>query len=258
MFSGGRTLLPESTSSGIFGGRRAHPDEFPHCVAVGSNSQFCCTGTLIAPQLVVTAAHCVAGNCAARVYSGLDSNHPIPEKIYSLRAVKVHPEFNSFSLENDLALLVLDRPIEGVTPCKIATSEQIAEAFFVRLAGYGYTEFGNFGIQMTVDVSVATTDCQSQHDNQLYGCHKNIEFVAGGNGVDSCNGDSGGPAYLFDGTQLLLAGATSRAATNSVSTCGDGGIYVRIDRYLGWIQDIAEQYSLDFMNESHTEPTPNH
>jgi endonuclease G len=56
---------------------------------------------------------------------------------------------------------------------------------------------------------------------------------------DSCSGDSGGPLYVQWNGAWLLAGATSRATKASVRTCGDGGVYVRVDRYRDWIEKTA-------------------
>ena len=60
-------------------------------------------------------------------------------------------------------------------------------------------------------------------------------------GKDTCSGDSGGPFYVTDGKSgWLLAGATSRSTKSAMATCGDGGIYVRLDRYREWISDVAK------------------
>jgi hypothetical protein len=73
------------------------------------------------------------------------------------------------------------------------------------------------------------------------GCDRSLGLVAGRPLLqrDTCNGDSGGPFYVTgpDGGRLLAA-ATSRATDSAVSNCGDGGIYVRIDRYRSWIAGI--------------------
>jgi secreted trypsin-like serine protease len=68
-----------------------------------------------------------------------------------------------------------------------------------------------------------------------------LELVAGRPLLarDSCTGDSGGPFYVQDGANWLLAAATSRATDSSMSNCGDGGVYVRVDRYRSWIDSIA-------------------
>jgi V8-like Glu-specific endopeptidase len=42
--------------------------DFPDCVAVGTETGWCCTGTLVARNVVVTAGHCVVGGCASRVF----------------------------------------------------------------------------------------------------------------------------------------------------------------------------------------------
>ena len=78
-------------------------------------------------------------------------------------------------------------------------------------------------------------------DHASYGCDKGLEIVAGRPLLqrDSCTGDSGGPFYVEDKAKRWhLAGATSRATDSAQNNCGDGGIYVRIDRYLDWIESI--------------------
>jgi secreted trypsin-like serine protease len=67
-------------------------------------------------------------------------------------------------------------------------------------------------------------------------------MVAGHRGLllDSCRGDSGGPLYIrnTDGEYFLI-GATSRGIRDSFTTCGDGGIYVRVDLCLDWIRNVT-------------------
>ena len=65
------------------------------------------------------------------------------------------------------------------------------------------------------------------------------EFVAGGAGKDSCNGDSGGPVFMDTPRGVMLVGAVSRATSSATSPCGDGGIYVRTDKVLSWIEQTT-------------------
>lgn len=58
----------------VLGGTEVKPQDFRDCVAVGSDSQWGCTGTLIAPDVVVTAGHCA--KIATRVFFGTDVSGP--------------------------------------------------------------------------------------------------------------------------------------------------------------------------------------
>jgi hypothetical protein len=85
--------------------------------------------------------------------------------------------------------------------------------------------------------TVGDADCS----DMSRGCHSSVspdgELIAGGDGVDSCNGDSGGPLYLVGPEgQFWLVGVTSRAAYPSDTYCGDGGIYVRADAIADWVE----------------------
>jgi uncharacterized protein (TIGR03382 family) len=77
-----------------------------------------------------------------------------------------------------------------------------------------------------------------------YGCNPTVapggEFVAGGTGsADSCFGDSGGPVYLDTPRGTILVGAVSRGVSNSATPCGGGGIYVRPDKIIDWIEETS-------------------
>jgi secreted trypsin-like serine protease len=106
----------------------------------------------------------------------------------------------------------------------------------VRLAGYGNTDVfssGGYGIRRMVDVPLAS-------DDPKYGADVTTEFVAGAPFLDrdSCNGDSGGPAYVHAQGGWYLVGATSRATASTVRPCGDGGIYTRVRAFDDWIRSI--------------------
>ncbi|WP_367127961.1 trypsin-like serine protease [Saccharothrix sp. HUAS TT1] len=206
--------------------------DFPECVAIGSRNGWCCSGTLVSPNVVVTAAHCVDGGCAARVFVGEDVDFPDDGEVVRVETALAHPDYRPPRPTGDLAVLVLARPVP-TPPRPIATAEQVAAASFVRLAGYGNTDVhssGGYGRRRMVDVPIASNDPE-------YGADPATEFVAGAPFLDrdSCNGDSGGPAYVQVDGQWLLAGATSRATASSLRPCGDGGIYTRVSAYEQWV-----------------------
>ncbi|MEU4766478.1 serine protease [Actinosynnema sp. NPDC023794] len=209
--------------------------DFPECVAIGSADAWCCSGTLVSPNVVVTAGHCVDGGCAARVFIGKDVEFPEDGEVIDVETALAHPDYRPPRPTGDIAVLVLSRPA-SVTPRPIAAPDQVAAAQFVRLAGYGNTDVhssGGYGRRRMVDVPIAS-------DHPRHGADAATEFVAGAPFLDrdSCNGDSGGPAYVQSGGRWFLAGATSRATASSLRPCGDGGIYTRVASYEKWLWTV--------------------
>lgn len=227
----------------VLGGADVKPGDLLDCVAVGSDAQWGCTGTLIASNVVLTAGHCA--DFATRVYFGHDVNKP--GKIARVKKRVRHPQYHR-GKHNDLMVLVLDEKVTTVKPRKFATKPVLDKATDGRVVGFGTTDpmgaFG-YGVKRFVDVPVASPACRGQvdgqDDNVTYGCDVGLEIVAGRPLLerDSCRGDSGGPFYVLGKNQdWLLGGATSRATDSAMHTCGDGGIYARVDRYRTWIDSI--------------------
>jgi len=228
----------------IIGGTTVMGNEFDDCVAIGDDSFFGCTGTLIAPDVVLTAGHCEALH--TRVFVGND----LTKKGKQFRVSKHvrHPGFDG-TLNNDLMLLILEKKIDGVTPRTIASSAVIDGAAAGRVVGFGTTDLagtaGN-GIKRQTDVPIVSVSCvgtvKGKDDDSVYGCHRGREIVAGKPLLlhDTCKGDSGGPFFVSDGKGgWLLAGVTSRGTDLAKTMCGDGGLYVRVDQYQEWIKSVT-------------------
>jgi len=228
----------------VIGGKVVPPGEFPDCVGVGSDAQWGCTGTLIAKNVVVTAGHCA--DFATRVYFGSDVSKP--GKIVRVKKKTRHPQYHK-GKHNDLLVLILEQAVDAVPPRRIAAKALVDKATDGRVVGFGATDesgmFG-YGIKRFVDVPIASPRCagkvDGQDDSVTYGCDVGLELVAGRPLLeqDSCNGDSGGPFYILDKTGAwVIAGATSRATDSAMHGCGDGGVYVRVDRYKTWIDGLS-------------------
>ncbi len=227
-----RAIPPTSTDDpdSIIGGLPTA--EFPDCCAIGNEQGYFCTGTLIAPRLVLTAKHCSA---VTRVFlRGYDIARPETGETIRVEAQFTHPE-------EDLRVLVLER-VSEVQPRHIAQRVE-AQATRALLVGFGTINFdGDFGYgqKRKVEVPVISLECASSGDADRYGCRRGTEIVAGHRGLnrDSCRGDSGGPLYVQtqEGGYSLL-GVTSRGVSGAKRMCGDGGIYVRVDKFIRWISE---------------------
>jgi hypothetical protein len=226
----------------ILGGTLVLGSDFPDCVAVGDREDWGCSGTLIAPDVVLTAGHCTTD--MARICIG--KNVKKPNRIVTVNKAIPHPNYSFPS--NDLMLLILDEKIRNVAPRSLAPKTLIQRATDVRAVGFGTTDkkaSKGYGIKRMVDVPVASNGCDGTFDGHpdasVYGCKPGLELIAGKPLLekDTCKGDSGGPIYVSDSKgSWYLAGVTSRGTDLSSDDydCGDGGVYVRVDSYRDWIK----------------------
>ena len=215
-------------------------DGYPDCCAVGNEFMgYFCTGTLIAPDVVLTARHCAEQFNITRVFlKGNDVSKPQQGETINVKQTHPHPDPRV-----DLMLLVLEKPSEKVeTPRAIARAAH-AKAKEALVVGFGRINPAGtkgYGQKRKAKVPVMTPDCREIDDQAQYGCWTEIELVAGHRGLkrDTCEGDSGGPLYVEDDDgSLVLLGVTSRGVRGPGKPCGNGGVYVRADRFRDWIRD---------------------
>lgn len=219
----------------VVGGAPADPDRWPDAAAVFSNGFFACSGVLIGPHAVLTAGHC-GWNVTEVVVGGTD--HTADGERIEVIETHVYPDpFATF----DVALLILAR--DAVTPPRAVALDCIVDDFLTDDAPVTIVGFGAIDTAASVWTTVLheawSTVVDHDCDRPEAGCNTAVmpggELIAGGDGVDSCNGDSGGPLYLDTPAGAWLVGITSRAADPASAPCGDGGIYVRTDAIVDWL-----------------------
>lgn len=209
-----------------------------------------CTGTLIDGKVVLTAGHCVVG---ASISSVLTANTDWAQdrggELIEVDGVFEHPDSQ---YTYDVGVLTLAKKSE-VAPRAVAidciVDEYLVDGADVTVVGYGVTDEDGYDYNTKKnegDTVVQDADCGKDFiDGMFTGCNPSVrpggEIAAGGNGVDACFGDSGGPLYLRTPKGDFVTGVVSRAyaGVDPRLPCIDGGIYVRVDAVIDWIEDTV-------------------
>lgn len=236
----------------IVGGIPTLEGEFNECCLIGiwnpnGAIEWFCTCVLIHSRIVLSAAHCIEHGAAYVVALNTNNQNNLHNAgIINVRKALVHPQYSAARKLNDLAVLVLLVP-SNTPPMSLASTREIAATREVELVRFGNDDVVSikwFGIKRKVSVDIVSIHRNKNEDlnaeKARHGYESDLEFVAGGQGFDTCNGGSGGPVYIMKSEGRVVAGRTSRATTNSVNTCGDGGIYTRVDVNTRFIQSVIK------------------
>jgi hypothetical protein len=153
-----------------------------------------CTGTLVGCDKFLTAAHCIARDPSASSYLVFFQELGF-FKLKRIDWNKGEYKFPYF----DLAMLTLERPVEGIAPISINLTTKPLKGSTATIVGFGRTGGGNFDYGLKREGTARTGNCPSGLEDRKLLCWEfdaDVKALASASNI--CNGDSGGGVFMAD------------------------------------------------------------
>lgn len=268
---------PGESSEAIINGQACGPETMDTAVAILIDAdismfgrtqtirQPLCTGTLIAPDVVIAAAHCFDSDALTMGYGTVDrekygisftadlsaaaedpeGDAPWPDDAIAGVEWYGHEDFSMDAFQNvagpgdysDIGIMFLSEAVTGIEPEVVITADevnQLTQGAPVEIAGWGQQTVTS-GYETPPPGTVGIKQCGDSTINEL----GNWEMQIGGDSSTTrkCHGDSGGPTYLTvestHARKRRVIGITSHAYDET--DCAKGGVDTRVDVWLSWL-----------------------
>src|SRR5882757_8142176 len=238
---GGLALLLAVPAHAIVGGGVPSTDGVARSVVtiVGSRGNFC-TGSLIAPRLVLTVAHCVQPGADYKIVEYGADKQP---SLQDVKTVAIHPGFNMQTMlahraTADVALLLLGAPVKAKVPSTLGMPNiPIVVGSRFSIVGIGVTVRGDGKSGGTTRVAgLIATGKPGTLQIRL------VDPVGQGtrDGLGACTGDSGAPVFEDQQNGPAIVGVVSwSTGPNGASGCGGLTGVTPLTLYRDWILQIA-------------------
>jgi secreted trypsin-like serine protease len=226
----------------VVGGNAVRPGDWPDVVAVLTEDGGLCSGTLLGPDLVLTAAHCIGGHPVEVIIGSVD----LAESGGQRRAVKWSKAYPNWEYRYDVGVVMLENPVQVkqrpiAMNCQNGKRDRLVRGTQLQVVGFGLTTPTATDRNTRLNsATLGVVDGTCMTDET---CNRDIapggEFTAGGAGADACFGDSGGPVYIATSHGPALIGVVSRGLATWGEPCGEGGVFVRADQVAMWIETVT-------------------
>ena len=196
-----------------------------------------CTGTALARDLVLTAAHCVTPDMRIKVFQ--------TGQAIAVRGIARHPRFDPAAYAAsrataDVALIKLAAPLaELVIPAKLAPARRVAVGEELTVAGFGVTTAGTArGLGMPRMAMLAVTGKPGALQIRLFDlATRNLRA-----GLGACTGDSGAPAFE-PASEAVIGVVSWSTAPGDQEGCGGLTGVTPLLLYRDWIVDTARKFN---------------
>ena len=211
---------------------------------VGSRGNFC-TGALVAPKLVLTAAHCVPSGADYKIVEYGADRQP---SLQDVKAVAIHPGFNMQAMSGhrataDVALLQLAAAPKGKTPAALGLPDipiNVGSRFTVAGIGVAVRGDGKSGGTIRVAGLVATGRPGTLQIRL-------VDPVGQGTreGLGACTGDSGAPVFEDKQGGPVIVGVVSwSTGPNGTAGCGGMTGVTPLTLYRDWVVQTAAKWGM--------------
>lgn len=224
---------------------------------IGQENEFyTCTGTLIAHDVVVTAAHCAYDQSVElTVVFGTQNSPDSAPFISFVDEVRIHPSYSVIrtildkpvenrSIEekkllfngwSDIAVLKLQTPAPASFQIATLLDATLATGDEIVLAGYGISKIAD-GLETDDGLlrKVALPIFKDDFNPSEY-------LIDQRKDRGSCRGDSGGPAYVIKNGVVALAGVSSHGIMN-VKTCNGFSTVTKINAFSSWLKEQLNSF----------------
>merc|ERR1712038_778453 len=218
-----------------------------------------CGGSLIAPGVILTAAHCVdkfrQKPTELKIRCGeWDTQHqtePYPHQDRDVQNLAIHPEFDGRNLQNDFAVLFTSEDLilaQHIDTACLPAADESFDGTSCFATGWGKDQFGAAGeyqvVLKEIDLPVVSNGvCQdklrSTRLGQKFKLHDSFLCAGGLAGKDTCKGDGGSPLVCpskYDPNTYIQAGIVAWGIG-----CGENGtpgVYADVSKATCWIDSV--------------------
>jgi trypsin len=238
-----RVPLPSSTPPTVLGGASSSVADWPWLVSLYEEGDFVCNGTLIAPRMVLSTAHCVSRRQRANfeVATATEDGKSLrTDRRIPVTKIVVHPAFSRDTEKNDIAILELGTALPP--PFATISAQRSADpkvGVLAMVAAFDFrSKVGNLLQSAILIVDNATCTATYPDTFALEGtiC---AGFEHGGAIACPGTGSAGGPLVVLNSAGLKYQIGIVSLGQDCSRRGAAYGVYTRVSSYTGWIKQVV-------------------